>query len=211
MGTTCSPVHHYLVPLADHVVGRNLLPLFRGHDRADFEIVCYSEVLRPDSTTEEFRRYADQWRHTVGMPDDTVAEMIRQDGIDILVDLTQHMAGNRLRMFARRPAPVGSVVPPRKWQCPPGVVIGGPAAFIALQNIAQAGDNIVSSTDLYGGTWNLFANTFKDMGIETRFDYSCLGDTVNVASRVEGDRRLEKAAAFAGDVGVGECQAGWLT
>ena len=39
----------------------------------------------------------------------------------------------------------------------------------AVQNLARAGDNIVSSTDLYGGTWNLFANTLKDQGIETRF------------------------------------------
>ena len=38
-----------------------------------------------------------------------------------------------------------------------------------MQNIAKNGDNIVSSTDIYGGTWNLFANTFKDQGIESRF------------------------------------------
>jgi O-acetylhomoserine (thiol)-lyase len=46
---------------------------------------------------------------------------------------------------------------------------GQAASAIAIQNIAQAGDNIVSSTDLYGGTWNLFANTFRTMGIEVRF------------------------------------------
>ncbi|MDJ0949046.1 MAG: aminotransferase class I/II-fold pyridoxal phosphate-dependent enzyme [Alphaproteobacteria bacterium] len=46
---------------------------------------------------------------------------------------------------------------------------GQAAEAIAIQNIAHAGDNIVSSTDLYGGTWNLFANTFKTMGIEVRF------------------------------------------
>jgi len=46
---------------------------------------------------------------------------------------------------------------------------GQAAEFIALQNITHAGDNIVSSTDLYGGTWNLFANTFKSLGIEARF------------------------------------------
>jgi O-acetylhomoserine (thiol)-lyase len=46
---------------------------------------------------------------------------------------------------------------------------GQAASAIAIQNIAQAGDNIVSSTDLYGGTWNLFANTFRAMGIEARF------------------------------------------
>jgi O-acetylhomoserine (thiol)-lyase len=46
---------------------------------------------------------------------------------------------------------------------------GQAAAFIALQNITHAGDNFVSSTGLYGGTWNLFANTFKTLGIEVRF------------------------------------------
>ena len=46
---------------------------------------------------------------------------------------------------------------------------GQAASAMAIQNIASAGDNIVSSTDLYGGTWNLFANTLKAMGIEVRF------------------------------------------
>lgn len=46
---------------------------------------------------------------------------------------------------------------------------GQAASAVAVQNIARAGDNIVSSTDLYGGTWNLFANTFNTFGIEVRF------------------------------------------
>jgi O-acetylhomoserine (thiol)-lyase len=46
---------------------------------------------------------------------------------------------------------------------------GQAASAFALQNVARAGDNIVSSTDLYGGTWNLFANTLKDQGLEVRF------------------------------------------
>jgi len=46
---------------------------------------------------------------------------------------------------------------------------GQAASAFALQNLARAGDNAVSSTDLYGGTWNLFANTLKDQGIEVRF------------------------------------------
>ena len=50
-----------------------------------------------------------------------------------------------------------------------GVASGQTASTMSVQNIARAGDNIVSSTDLYGGTWNLFANTMKDMGIEVRF------------------------------------------
>ncbi|MCM2452618.1 O-acetylhomoserine aminocarboxypropyltransferase/cysteine synthase family protein [Agrobacterium vitis] len=46
---------------------------------------------------------------------------------------------------------------------------GQAASAFAIQNLAKVGDNIVSSTDLYGGTWNLFANTLKDQGIEVRF------------------------------------------
>ncbi len=46
---------------------------------------------------------------------------------------------------------------------------GQAASAIAIQNLCRAGDNVVSSTDLYGGTWNLFANTLKQLGIEVRF------------------------------------------
>ena len=50
-----------------------------------------------------------------------------------------------------------------------GVSSGQAASAMSIQNIARAGDNIVSSTDLYGGTWNLFANTLSTQGIEVRF------------------------------------------
>jgi O-acetylhomoserine (thiol)-lyase len=49
------------------------------------------------------------------------------------------------------------------------VASGQAASAFAIQNLARVGDNVVSSTDLYGGTWNLFANTLKDQGIEVRF------------------------------------------
>ena len=90
----------------DHVVGRNMLPLLEHHDRRDFEILCYSGVVQPDALTGRFRQRADHWRNTVRVADAELAELIRQDRVDILVDLTQHMAGNRLPVFARRPAPV---------------------------------------------------------------------------------------------------------
>jgi predicted O-linked N-acetylglucosamine transferase (SPINDLY family) len=56
--------------------------------------------------TDRFRRLAHQWRSTVGLTDEAVAEMIRSDGIDVLVDLAGHTGGNRLLAFARRPAAV---------------------------------------------------------------------------------------------------------
>ena len=49
------------------------------------------------------------------------------------------------------------------------VASGQAASALAVQNLAHVGDNIVSSTDLYGGTWNLFANTLRQQGIEVRF------------------------------------------
>jgi len=89
-----------------HAVGRNLLPLFREHARDRFEVFCYANVLRPDEITRQFHAHCDGWRSIVGMSDDRVAELVRNDGIDILVDLALHTAGNRLLVFARKPAPV---------------------------------------------------------------------------------------------------------
>ena len=82
------------------------VPLFSAHDHEDFEIVCYSDVVRPDPVTQRLRSYADTWRSITGVNHEQVAQWIREDGIDILVDLTMHMARNRLLVFARKPAPV---------------------------------------------------------------------------------------------------------
>src|SRR5262249_7508690 len=82
------------------------LPLFRGHDHARFEIFGYSNVRKPDGVTEEIRGLCDQWRDMPGLNDGQAAELIRADRIDILVDLSLHSAGNRLLVFARKPAPV---------------------------------------------------------------------------------------------------------
>lgn len=90
----------------NHVVGRNLIPLLREHDHQKFEICCYSDVSHPDDLTNQFRGCADQWRDTAGQNDQQLADQIRDDRIDVLVDLTLHMAHNRLLVFARKPAPV---------------------------------------------------------------------------------------------------------
>lgn len=96
--------------LRDHVIGRNLVPLLANHDRSRFEVFAFSDAPAPasgaDARTEQLRGYTDQWRSIVGLTDDQVADQIRQDRIDILVDLTLHMASNRLLLFARKPAPV---------------------------------------------------------------------------------------------------------
>ena len=90
----------------DHVLGRYLMPLLREHDRSAFEVICYSNNRINDAMTEHFRRTAAGWREIASMPDDEVAQLIRRDVIDVLIDTTLHMEGNRLLVFARKPAPV---------------------------------------------------------------------------------------------------------
>lgn len=90
----------------NHAVGRLVEPALKHHDRERFEVYCYSDVKRPDDRTARFRSYAAHWRDITSKDDDAVAEAIRDDEIDILVDLTGHTDDHRLLVFARRPAPV---------------------------------------------------------------------------------------------------------
>ena len=90
----------------EHVVGWNMLPLLREHDPKQFQIFGYSAVRRPDAMTRELQSHVFEWRDIAGVSDDDAARMIRNDQIDILVDLSLHTGGNRLLIFARKPAPV---------------------------------------------------------------------------------------------------------
>ncbi len=89
-----------------HSVSSLFEPMMTVHDKRAVEVFCYAEVAAPDAVTARYRRVADHWRSTVGIGDAAVAERIREDRIDILVDLAGHSAGNRLLVFAERPAPV---------------------------------------------------------------------------------------------------------
>jgi len=81
-------------------------PILANHDRGQVEIYCYADVKREDDYTRRFRRMAEHWHSVVGLSDDAMAQLIREHEIDILVDLAGHTAGNRMLVFARRPAPI---------------------------------------------------------------------------------------------------------
>jgi protein O-GlcNAc transferase len=89
-----------------HVQSLFTIPLFQHHDHRQFEIFCYSSADNPSHLTERIRGYADVFRDVGTLDDAALAELIRRDGIDVLVDLTMHMTGSRLLAFARRAAPV---------------------------------------------------------------------------------------------------------
>ncbi len=83
-----------------------VLPLLESHDRTQFEIHCYSTGDIADSVTERHRKATDFWHEAARLPDAELAQQIRDDRIDILVDLNMHMHYNRLLTFARKPAPI---------------------------------------------------------------------------------------------------------
>ena len=92
--------------LRRHPVGFFLKEVLKHHDRCSFEITCYHSGTRSDQITEELRRNSERWFVIAGMSDAEAHSLIVANGIDILVDLSGHTGGNRLRLFAGRPAPV---------------------------------------------------------------------------------------------------------
>ena len=97
----------YVSPdLRRHPVGYFLAPVLAHHDRANFDVACYYGFGQEDDVTQALKRDAGTWRSTLGLGDKALAARIREDGIDILVDLAGHTANNRLPVFALRPAPV---------------------------------------------------------------------------------------------------------
>ena len=89
-----------------HAVTFFLESVIEHHDRAQLEIFLYADVARPDDYSERLKQYGANWRSTIALNHAQLAQMIRDDAIDILIDLSGHTANNRLLAFARKPAPI---------------------------------------------------------------------------------------------------------
>jgi len=97
----------YVSPgFGDHPLGWFLLPLLANHDHQCVEVFAYARVPVPDTMTKRLRAHTDAWRDVVGLSDAQAADLIRQDRIDVLVDLALHTGDNCLPVFAHKPAPV---------------------------------------------------------------------------------------------------------
>jgi predicted O-linked N-acetylglucosamine transferase (SPINDLY family) len=90
----------------EHAMSYSVEPLLAHHDRSQVEVVCYANNAHQDQVTDRLRQHADAWHRVAGLPDDATAALVREHGIDVLVDLAGHTALNRLMVFARKPAPV---------------------------------------------------------------------------------------------------------
>jgi predicted O-linked N-acetylglucosamine transferase (SPINDLY family) len=90
-----------------HSVAFFIEPVLERHDRSRFAVYCYSDVGRPDAVTARLQTLAGAgWRDLRGASEESFARMVRQDAIDVLVDLGGHTANSRLASFTARPAPV---------------------------------------------------------------------------------------------------------
>ena len=86
-------------------------PLLHNHDRTKVEEFCYNTRAKSDTCTELYRQTADFWRDVGGLTDAQLTQQIRDDAIDILVDLSGHFPNHRLSVFQAHPAPVQATIP----------------------------------------------------------------------------------------------------
>ena len=97
----------YLSPdFYGHAVSYFVDAVLKHHDPDKFEVTCYAHVPTPDAITERLKGYVENFRYIHQVKDDELAQIIRDDEIDILIDLAGHTAGNRVDVLALRPAPI---------------------------------------------------------------------------------------------------------
>lgn len=90
-----------------HPVGFFIETILKNHDKSRFEVCCYAELPDvEDFQTKRIRAQADLWRNTFRKSDERCEQQIREDRIDILIDLAGHTSGHRLGVFGKKPAPV---------------------------------------------------------------------------------------------------------
>jgi predicted O-linked N-acetylglucosamine transferase (SPINDLY family) len=89
-----------------HSAASAFLPVLRSHDKANFQVNCYSSSTTQDSLSAVFQQLADVWVDAQNLSDDELVDRIQADGVDVLVDLSGHTTGNRMSVFARKPAPI---------------------------------------------------------------------------------------------------------
>ena len=83
-----------------------LLPLIEQHDRSQVDVFAYTDLPKEDDMTTKYRDAVDHWKITKGMSNQDIVNQIKNDGIDILIDVSGHTSENRLLVFAQKPAPI---------------------------------------------------------------------------------------------------------
>ncbi len=216
----------YLSPdFRQHSVARFFAPLLGAHNPDVVQSYCYADVARPDAVTAGLREAADNWRNVAGRSDDEVAQTIRRDELDILVDLCGHMAGNRLLVLARRPCPIQvtwlgypgttgmSAIDFRLTDLradPPGAesecceeLVRLPNTFLCFQPPPEA-PPVRPSPQIGDGERQITFGSFNNL---SKLSPTLVADWAEILARVPGSRMILKAGAFAAsEVGPGSAR-----
>jgi protein O-GlcNAc transferase len=164
----------YLSPhFLRHPLQHRLLPVLAQHDRTQVELWCYHDAPRAEDVSAAYRALADRWVVCHGLGDAALAERIRADGIDVLVDCTGHGDAQRLQVVARRPAPVQVSL----WGAPAGPLLD---AFDA-----RISDRWLEPEDRPAGA----------AGVPLRLASGCFAWTPPLASPAVGDPPFERFGA----------------
>ena len=102
----CLRIGYVSSDFREHPVSHFIEAVLRNHAREKFVVFCYANQQLEDAVTERLRSHTDHWRCVFNVSDEQVTQQIRTDKIDILIDLNGHTGGNRLLVFARKPAPI---------------------------------------------------------------------------------------------------------
>jgi predicted O-linked N-acetylglucosamine transferase (SPINDLY family) len=89
-----------------HSVSFFLLPLFKNHNIGEYSIYCYSTSKIEDHVTSQLRSFVTHWRDVASLQIDDFYDIVQKDEIDVLIDLSGHTGGNKLSLFAKKPAPM---------------------------------------------------------------------------------------------------------
>lgn len=162
-------------------MGHNILPLLGHHNHDRFEIFCYAELPKDDDITAIFHGYADHWRTVNDIPNAEVAEMIRDDGIHIMVFLGGLFDKNRPTVAVHRPAPIQA-----------GMFGGTTSALDEMDYWIT--DTILNPPDSQKEERELF--TEEPFHLPSLFTYPKLEDTPDIAPLPADDNGFITFASF---------------
>jgi predicted O-linked N-acetylglucosamine transferase (SPINDLY family) len=195
--------------LRSHSVAWFLLPMLEALDRAAFEPHAFAEIAGEDAITARLKGLFAGWHVTNGLDDAAVAAAVAADGIDILVDLAGHTAGNRLGVFARRAAPVQATwlgypettgIGAIGWRLTDAIVdppelAGGPERALRLPGGAHCHRLPDGAPDVRGRAAGPVV--FASFNNWPKHGARCLDVWAGILSRVPGSRLLLKNKAMA--------------
>ena len=193
-----------------HSAALAFIPILRHHDHRQFEIIAYSSSLRRDKWTEECHSLVDVWVDASHRSDDELADRIQRDGVDILVDLSGYSGGNRLGVFARKPAPVqvsacgsvtGTGLPTMDYLLADPVFVPKAVRHLFAEQIFDlpCGITIDAAPDVSQAEPPMLRNGFVTFGVFNRIQKisdSALRVWSRIAQQLPGSRVVVKNAAL---------------